>query len=108
MWDWYIVDSLKEPSDENGYEDVLVAEATIPGDWKGCLCMESNKVKLFKLLLEALLVSFSQGDKLQVITDNESLLLSASLYHKIWLHCLHVPTKKQILVFAPCKSHRTQ
>ena len=77
VWDRYVADSLKASTRAKhgkGVRRRVVAGTIIPGDWKGFLRVESNKVELFKFLSEALLVSFSQEDKQLVITDNESAI----------------------------------
>ena len=77
LQDRYVANSLKASTRVKrgkGVRRRIVAGAIIPGDWKGFLHVESNKVELFKFLSEVLLVSFSQEDKQLVITDNESAI----------------------------------
>lgn len=99
VWDRYVTDSLKASTRAKRGKVVqrrVVAGTIIPGDWKGFLRVESNKVELFKFLSEVLLVSFSQEDKQLVITDNESAISKPLLQNLA--HYLHVAMRRQILV----------
>ena len=109
VWDRYVADSLKASTRAKrgkGVRRCVVAGAIIPGDWKGFLHVESNKVELFKLLSEVLLVSFSQEDKQLVITDNESAISKPLLQNLASLApCIHEEADSRMLLHANHAAH---
>jgi len=89
-----------------GVRRCVVADAIIPGDWKGFLLVESNKVELFKFLSKVLLGSFSQDDKQFVITDGESAKSKPFLqYFALLSPCSHKEADSCMLLHA---SHAAQ
>ncbi len=77
VWDRHKVDSLKGTARAKRGKGVrirVVAGATIPGNWKNFLRVDSNKTELFDFLSDALFESFNQEDKQLVITEGELVL----------------------------------